>query len=384
MSKERSPQHEYAPPLSRFDRVVTTIAARTETLRDAVLSHTGSVESEAGERDIQPLIDAQKKLRGVMLQAPYTRELYLVDPTLRRLARANDPHLAQFLSHTFSIEAASELVRYGAGSMIVNQNTAKQARNEQQAHMIDQQWLKEGTPSPAIDTIVRQQSEGYVHLLGVGAALYGVHRQLLLSAESGAEGVPMWRLPAQERTGLFDCPSPSQIEAQIAAPPRSQLTDLTLTVGPHQPPPSPGATNIAMPGHSAVPVWQTRGARDHIHPLAKTIVVSGESTAQILRSEQAAHMDVLIVGHDGLRSALAAQAAAYSTITSPIFQSCYGQIPFDSAFLKLSRIMDHVDMRTAQIMHTAMREDGEGLGVEVYDVPGLCELRAKISACTAF
>ena len=384
MSKERSPQHEYARPPSRFDRVVTTIAARTETLRDILPSYMQKGESARGERDMQPLIDAQEKLRGVMLQAPYTRELYLIDPTLRALARANDPHLAQFLSHTFSIVAASDLVRYGASSIIVDQAIAKQARNEQQVHMIDQEWLKESTPSSVIDTIVRQQSEGYVHLLGVGAALYGAHRQLLLSAEGGVEGVPMWHLPGQRRTGLFDRPTHAQIEAQIAAPSPTPLTDLTLTVGPHQPPPPPGATDILMPGHIAVPVWQTRGAGDRIHPLAQTIVVSGENTAQILRSEQAAHMDVLIVGHDGLRSALAAQAAAYNTITSPIFKSHYRQLPIESAFPKLTHMMDHVDVRTAQIMHAAMREDGEGLGVEVYDVPGLSQLRAKISTCTAF
>jgi hypothetical protein len=67
-------------------------------------------------------------------------------------------------------------------------------------------------------------------------------------------------------------------------------------------------------------------------------------------------MDVLIVGHDGLRSALAAQAAAYSTITSPTFKSRYGELPIESAFPKLTRIMDHVDVRTAQIMYAAMRE----------------------------
>jgi hypothetical protein len=344
----------------------------------------GSEESERGERDMQPLIDAQKKLRGVMLEAPYTRELYLVDPTLRALARANDPHLAQFLSHTYAIASAAELVQHGASKRLVDQATAEHSHKWRQTHAIDQEWLQPTTPSTVVEVIVRQQAAGHVHLLGVGAALYGAHRQLLLSAEDGVEGVPMWRLPGQKRTGLFDRPTHAQTEAQIAAPSPTQLTDLTLIVGPQQPPPPPGATDIPMPGHIVVPVWQTRAAGDRIHPLAQTIVVSGENTAQILRSEQAAHMDVLIVGHDGLRSALAAQAAAYSTITSPTFKSRYGELPIESAFPKLTRIMDHVDVRTAQIMYAAMREEGAGLGVEVYDVPGLCELRAKISTCTAF
>lgn len=318
------------------------------------------------------LQEAEITLQEKLGSPPYARP----PESFMQALEQNDPQIHAGYTAAYRALISARLVRGGCiDALPIVPNTS--------GNLIEKlTHVKPILPGEAIDAAAQYWGAPVqTHL--VAESLYETHRQLIF--EGGGQ-IPVWRFP---RTGTMRL-SPDSIDyetfSQAVAPrPRHELSNLSVDAYRCSPPPPPNASPEAFKHYeklSPTPAWDIESPRAGVTgmnrpvvPIADMMVVAGPVSALPLRSCFAQLKDILIVGEEGLRAALATQSAVWSTMPS-LQEATYAGVTGQFWVQEDSGALFGPDIRATQMSHTAMQL----YGADMYDMtPGLRGLREKLS-----